>query len=163
MRLVAHPGTFSRTRCRYGYWLATLGLIALTFAALGGCVDPTPFRLKLDDGPLPTTVRALVTGNRNIIGKDKMVTYGTWQVTFHKDLPTADSVCYPSLDCEVVIDALMCARGEEGASLCSLHFDRVVETCALVLKSTDERLDIACPVDIVLDKPKAPTEEIVLR
>lgn len=138
--------------------------LVLALPVITACVDPTPFRVKLDDGPLPVTVKALVTANRNVVSKDKMVTYGTWQVSFHKEPPTASSACYPSSDCEVVINALMCARGEAGASLCALHFDRVVESCALVLQSSDEKLDIACPVDIILDKPREPNEQnVVLR
>ena len=132
-----------------------LSTAALSVAMLlvSGCVEPYPIWKKLDEAPLPVTVNALVTGHRNILSRQHMLTYEGWRVSFGAESPTAsaNTNCSWQVRCDVQIKHLRCERGAGGHDDCSLHLDTLDEACVLLVERSGEKVGIDCPVDIVFD------------
>jgi hypothetical protein len=131
--------------------IAALGLVVAMLVS--GCVEPYPIWKKLDEAPFPVKVNALVTEHRNVLSKQKMLTYEGWRVGFGSEIPTAtaNANCSWQVRCDVHIKYLRCETGSGGQEDCSLHLDTLDEACELLVERSGEKVGIACPVDIVLD------------
>lgn len=134
---------------RRGMLAACLALCVLA----AGCVEPYPIWKKLDNAPLPIKVNALVTGNRNVLSRQHILTYEGWRVSFGLDAPiaTANASCTWQVRCEVEIHHLRCETAKGGQENCSLRLDTLDEACELLIERSRERVGIACPVDIIFD------------
>jgi hypothetical protein len=121
-----------------------------------GCVEPFPIWKKLDEAPYPVKVTALVTGSRSILNQQHVLTYGTWQVAFGNEAPTAtaESGCSWRLGCEVKIHDLTCALVNGRAARCSLRLDTLDEACVLQIEESQQKIGIGCPVDIIFACPQ---------
>jgi hypothetical protein len=118
-----------------------------------GCAEPYPIWKKLDSAPLPIKVNALVTGNRNVLSRQHILTYEGWRVSFGLDAPTAtaNAACTWQVRCEVEIDHLRCETAKGSQENCSLRLDTLDEACALLIERNREKVGIPCPVDIIFD------------
>lgn len=134
---------------RRGMLAACLALCLLA----AGCAEPYPIWKKLDNAPLPIKVNALVTGNRNVLSRQHILTYEGWRVSFGLDAPiaTANASCTWQVRCEVEIHHLRCETAKGGQENCSLRLDTLDEACELLIERSRERVGIACPVDIIFD------------
>jgi len=118
-----------------------------------GCVEPSPIWKKLDNAPFPIKVNALVTGNRNVLSRQHILTYEDWRISFGLDTPTAtaNAGCTWQARCEVEIHHLRCETGKGSQENCSLRLDTLDEACELLIERSRETVGIACPVDIIFD------------
>jgi hypothetical protein len=118
-----------------------------------GCVEPYPIWKKLDNAPFPVTVNALVTGNRNVLSRQHILTYEGWRISFGLDAPTAtaNTDCTWQARCEVQIHHLRCETETGSQENCSLRLDTLDEACELLIERSRETVGIACPVDIIFD------------
>ena len=134
---------------RYGTLTTCVSLCLLS----QGCVEPYPIWKKLDNTPFPITVNALVTGNRNVLDRQHVLTYEGWRLSFGPKPPTAtaNAGCTWQVRCEVEIDHLRCETGKGRQEDCSLRFDTLDEACELLMERSRQTVRIACPVDIVFD------------
>lgn len=132
--------------------IAPLSLCAAVLL-MSGCVEPYPIWKKLDEAPLPVQVNALVTGHRNIMTRQQMLTYEGWRVGFGAESPTAtaNAGCSWQVRCDIQIKHLRCETAAGGHEECSLHLDTLDEACELVVERSGEKVGIECPVDIVFD------------
>lgn len=120
---------------------------------VSACVEPYPIWKKLDEAPLPVKVRALVTGHRNVLTRQQMLTYEGWRVGFGAEPPTAtaNAGCSWQVRCDVQIKHLQCDTAAGGREECTLHLDTLDEACELLVDRSGEKVGIECPVDIVFD------------
>ena len=118
-----------------------------------GCVEPYPIWKKLDSAPFPIKVNALVTGNRNVLSRQHILTYEGWRISFGLDTPTATAKagCTWQARCEVEIHQLRCETAKGGQEDCSLRLDTLDEACELLIERSRETVGIVCPVDIMFD------------
>jgi hypothetical protein len=132
--------------------IAALGL-CVAVLLVSGCVEPYPIWKKLDEAPLPAKVNALVTGHRNVLSRQQMLTYEGWRVSFGPESPTvtANANCSWQVRCDVQIKHLRCETGAGGQEDCSLHLDTLDEACELLVERSGAKVGIDCPVDIVFD------------
>ena len=132
--------------------IAVLGL-CIAVLLLSGCVEPYPIWKKLDEAPLPVGVNALVTGHRNVLSRQQMLTYEGLRVSFGPESPTAtaNANCSWQLRCDVQIKYLRCETGAGSQEDCLLHLDTLDETCELLVERGGKKVGIDCPVDIVFD------------
>ncbi len=118
---------------------------------ISGCVEPYPIWKKLDEAQFPAKVNALVTGHRNVLSRQQMLTYEGWRVSFGTESPTvtANANCSWQVRCNVQIKHLRCERGAGGQEDCSLYLDTLDEACELLVERSGEKVGLDCPVDIV--------------
>ena len=133
----------------HGMLAACVSLYLLTI----GCAESYPIWKKLDGAPLPIKVNALVTGNRNVLSRQHILAYEGWRVSFALDVPTAtaNAACAWQVRCEIEINPLRCEAANGSQENCSLRLDTLDEACALLIDRSHEKIDIACPVDIIFD------------
>jgi hypothetical protein len=120
---------------------------------VSGCVEPYPIWKKLDEAPFPVKINALVTGHRNVLSRQQMLTYEGWRVSFGLESPTAtaNAGCSWQVRCDVQIKHLRCETAAGVQEDCSLHLDTLDEACELLVERSGEKVGIACPVDIIFD------------